>query len=283
MKKVIINADDFGLSEGINQGIIEAHRVGTLPSASIMANMPAFQNAANLSKENPQLGVGVHLNLVRGKAILLREASTLTNSNGWFYNFPQVLRRLLLGQFNLKEIEEEFRVQIRKVINSGLTPTHLDTEKHIHGFPSILKILMNLAREFNILKIRSFRQVWIIDKNYHSIFFDPSRYKFLFLTITTKVNRRYFYKYNIKTPDFFYYFNENKSELLNIFQSLKEGVSEIACHPGHFSKELEGNTEFGKFNILNQNRIAQLRLLLSPELRQAIVALKINLINYSKL
>lgn len=283
MKKVIINADDFGLSEGINQGIIEAHKAGTLTSASIMANMPAFQNAANLSKENPQLGVGVHLNLVRGKAILVRETSTLTNSSGYFYNFHQVLGRLLLGKFDLKEIEEEFKAQIKKVINSGLTPTHLDTEKHIHGFPSILKILMNLAREFKIHQIRSFRQGWIIDRNYHSIFFDLSQYKLLFLNITTKFNRRYFYKYNIKTPDFFYYLNENTPDLLNVFRSLQEGVSEIVCHPGHFSKELEGNTEFGKFSILNQNRIAQLHLLLNPELRQAIVALKINLINYSKL
>ena len=159
LKQLIINADDFGLTEGINRGIIQAYNNGILTSASLMANMPAFENAVFLLRESPNLGVGAHLNIVRGKPILPKKTiSSLVESEGNFYSFFQVLKRLLLSRFNFDEIESEFRAQIKKILSYGVCITHLDTEKHLHFFPSILKILLKLAKEFRINKIRSFKQ-----------------------------------------------------------------------------------------------------------------------------
>lgn len=285
MRKVIINADDFGLTRSINRGIIEAHKSGIVTSASIMANMPAFQDAVSLAMQNVSLGVGVHLNIVRGKPILpASKISALIDKRGYFYNFHTVLRKLFLGRFNLDDIRKEFRAQIGAVIDSGLTPTHLDTEKHIHSFPQIAGILINLAKEFKIFKIRSFRQNSIFAKNFPHAVFDVKNYKILFLGYMQKNHYKYFAMNNIRTPDCFYSITENKTMLTRILLSLGKGVSEIVCHPGYFSRELVcNNAEFSKFNISNHRREMELHLLVSRELKDIIATSNINLINYNKL
>jgi predicted glycoside hydrolase/deacetylase ChbG (UPF0249 family) len=155
-KLLIINADDFGFSPGVNKGIIQAHTKGVLTSATIMANMPAAEEAAELAKKTPTLGIGVHLNLTNGKPLCKDKiVGCLLDAAGDFTLKPQSLALLSLISGKIRAaIEAELSAQIQSVIDSGLKPTHLDSHKHIHSFPTIFPIVCRLAKQFAIPAIR---------------------------------------------------------------------------------------------------------------------------------
>jgi predicted glycoside hydrolase/deacetylase ChbG (UPF0249 family) len=155
-KQLIINADDFGLCESVNKGIVDAHCKGVLTSATIMANMPAAQQAVEMAKKLPNLGVGVHLNLTNGRPICRDEGvKRLLNNEGDFALSPGGLAKLsLINGKTRAAIEAELASQIQWIIERGIKPTHLDSHKHIHGFPMIFRIVCRLARRFQIPAIR---------------------------------------------------------------------------------------------------------------------------------
>ena len=141
MKSLILNADDFGMTRGVNEGIIRAHREGILTSATLMANGPAFDDAVRLSAANPKLGVGCHLVLVGGKCVARREdIASLADGDG---NLPESLAkfvaRLSSGMIPAKEIEQELRAQINKIQSAGIRATHLDTHKHTNAHPRVME------------------------------------------------------------------------------------------------------------------------------------------------
>ena len=155
-RRIIINADDFGLSEGVNKGIVEAHSNGVLTSATIMVNMPAAEQAVDLVKRLPKLGVGVHLNLTNGKPLCHDEGvKHLLNSDGDFGLSPGKLAiaSLVTGKVRTA-IEAELAAQIQRLIDRGIKPTHLDSHKHIHSFPAIFRIVCRLANRFEIHAMR---------------------------------------------------------------------------------------------------------------------------------
>src|SRR5262245_49085000 len=126
-KRLIINADDYGLSRGITEGILLTHRKGLLTSASLMVNQPATEYAVRKAPEAPQLGIGIHLNLTEGKPVLPKErVPTLVNPAGEFPGPAEMGRRLLRWRASTAEIEAEFRAQIRLMKSLGLVPTHAD-------------------------------------------------------------------------------------------------------------------------------------------------------------
>lgn len=145
MKKLIINADDFGLTPGVNLGIIESHTQGILTSTTLMANMVGFEHAVQLAKEHPTLGVGVHLVLTAGRP--LTECTSLVNDEGDFLKLP-----FYETVFNIEfdELYLEWKAQIDKVINAGIIPTHLDSHHHIHTVKGIADIFIRLAREYQL-------------------------------------------------------------------------------------------------------------------------------------
>jgi len=155
-KRLVINADDFGLCESVNKGIIEAHTKGVLTSATIMTNMPAAKQAVELAKKLPSLGVGVHLNLTGGKPLVQDDSAKLIlNAEGDFAMSPGklALASLITGKVRAA-IEAELSAQIQWVIDNGLKPTHLDSHKHFHGFPTIFPIVCRLAKRFGIPAMR---------------------------------------------------------------------------------------------------------------------------------
>jgi len=155
-KRIIINADDFGLSDGINKAVAQAHTDGVLTSATIMTNMPAAEEAIKIAKKLPTLGVGVHLNLTEGSP-LSKEADVrpLLNGSGKFACSPAKLAFFsLAGLKRRNAIRTELAAQIQSVVDKGLKPTHLDSHKHIHSFPIIFSIVCELARRFDIPAIR---------------------------------------------------------------------------------------------------------------------------------
>jgi hopanoid biosynthesis associated protein HpnK len=155
-RRIIINADDFGLCSSVNQAVAQAHTDGVLTSTTIMANMPAAEAAIKLAKQMPGLGVGVHLNLFQGKP-LSKDGSIncLLNTDGDFALTPAKLSFLSIVRRKIRNaIRKELAAQIQWVIDNGLKPTHLDSHKHIHSFPAIFPIVCGLARRFEIAAIR---------------------------------------------------------------------------------------------------------------------------------
>jgi hopanoid biosynthesis associated protein HpnK len=155
-RKIIINADDFGLCDGVNRAVVQAHTQGILTSATIMANMPAALRAVELARQIPTLGVGVHLNLFGGKPVSKDPCvARLLNTDGEFAYSPSRLSFLSVVSRKIRNaIATELAAQIQWVINNGLKPTHLDSHKHIHNFPTIFPVVCELAKNFRIAAIR---------------------------------------------------------------------------------------------------------------------------------
>ena len=155
-RRLIINADDFGLSESVNKGIVEAHTKGVLTSTTIMANMPAADQVVELAKNLPSLGLGVHLNLTAGKPLCQdNTVKLILDSQGYFALSPGKLALASLVNGKVKTaIEAELTSQIQWLIDKGIKPTHLDSHKHIHSFPAIFPIVCRLAKRFSIPAIR---------------------------------------------------------------------------------------------------------------------------------
>lgn len=142
--KIIINADDFGLSEGINDGIIKSHKDGVVLSTTIMANGPAYKSAVKLAKENPNLGVGIHLVATFGKP-LRNDVPTLVDGNG---NFKRVINGDV-SHIDEHQLFLEWCTQIEKV-SEDITLTHFDSHHHIHLNPKLKTIIEEISIKYNI-------------------------------------------------------------------------------------------------------------------------------------
>lgn len=152
----IINGDDFGFSQGVNQAIIQAHTQGVLTSTSLMVSGDAVEDAIAISRHHPSLAVGLHLVLVCGRSVLPPDQIPhLVDSKG---NFPDsALQAGLRYQFQpaaREELQREIRAQLSKFRDSGLFLSHVDGHLHLHSHPVVLRILVDLAQEFNIRVIR---------------------------------------------------------------------------------------------------------------------------------
>jgi predicted glycoside hydrolase/deacetylase ChbG (UPF0249 family) len=162
--RLILNADDFGLTAGVNQAIVELHRAGALTSDTLMARASASDEAIDLSRSTPSLGVGCHVVLVDGEpALSLRELPTLTDPRtGRFQTtLGAFLKLLLAGRLRPREIEAEAAAQIALLQGRGLRLTHIDTHKHTHIFPAVLRPVLRAARATDIRAIRNpFEPIW---------------------------------------------------------------------------------------------------------------------------
>ncbi|HET7101696.1 MAG TPA: ChbG/HpnK family deacetylase, partial [Terriglobia bacterium] len=156
MKSLIVNADDFGLTEGVNRAIIDGHRNGIITSTTLMANGMAFASAVAAGSAAPALGIGVHLNLTQGRPVSpASRVPSIVTAEGAFYPGPGILaRRILMRQVKPRDVETELRSQIEKVATAGIRITHLDSHKHIHLLPPIFGVVRKLAREYGINCVR---------------------------------------------------------------------------------------------------------------------------------
>src|SRR5437868_5405322 len=131
--RLIINADDFGLTPGINRAILELHRAGALTSATLMATGPAFEDAVAIARDNPSLGIGCHIVLTDGTPALPPERiPTLIGPDRKNFrpSLGSFIQALLSGRIREDEIEREVFAQIERLQNAGITVTHADTHKH---------------------------------------------------------------------------------------------------------------------------------------------------------
>lgn len=158
--RCIVNADDFGLSAAVNEAVLEACERGILTSATIMANMPGFAEAVRGAKTVPKLGIGVHLNFLRGRPLSdPARIPTLVGRDGRFLDGAVFWRRSLFRRVDEGEAEEECVAQIRRVIDAGILPTHVDSEKHLHVLvPDIGAAVCRAAARFGIRAVRMIRE-----------------------------------------------------------------------------------------------------------------------------
>ena len=152
---LVVNADDFGISEGVNRAIVEAHRDGILTSTSLMATGCAFEHAVRLAREVPRLGVGIHLCL-HSETPLLPPGSiaSLVTAAGRLRGPNDMARALLTRSVSLAEVKAELTAQMQRLRDAGLAITHMDSHSHLHVFPGMAPIVRDLGARFGVAWVR---------------------------------------------------------------------------------------------------------------------------------
>ena len=206
-KKFILNADDFGMSKDINRAVLEGYQTGLLKSASLTANGEAFSDAIeNIIPKCPDLGVGIHLNIIEGKS-LCADLKTLTDQEG---NFNNSFIQLLVKSYNPKEteffneLERELRLQIEKVLSKA-TVSHIDSHVHTHAIPRIFDMVCRLAKEYGIKQVRTqFEKPYFVpdNKKHFNLKYPVNLIKLCLLDFFTLINETTINKYGLKTNDF---------------------------------------------------------------------------------
>jgi predicted glycoside hydrolase/deacetylase ChbG (UPF0249 family) len=138
MRRLIVNADDFGLNDAATDGIAECFLRGTVTSTTLMVNAPAAGRAAQFAADHSKLGVGLHFNLTWGRPLSARQdVPALVDANGQFWERSLLSKRLLFGKVPRSQIEIELNAQLVRVKELGIQPTHVDSHQHVHAFPVV--------------------------------------------------------------------------------------------------------------------------------------------------
>ncbi len=287
MKKLIVNADDFGFTRGVNAGIIRAFKSGVLTSTTIMANGDAFDDAAELARANPRLGVGCHLVIVGGRPVApAREVASLVNGDGQLpRTLTELMRMLIGGKVRVEEIEREFRAQIERVVRSGITPTHLDSHKHAHTHRGVMQALARVAVEFGIPCVRNpFERVFARPRVAGAAQAARPVYLKQYAMTAAVAPRAFSFKrlargHGLKTPDHFCGVRLtgllDGEAMRSVIKSLKEGTTELMCHPGVYDQDLESAR-----TRLKREREREMEALIDPATLRCADEEGVSLISY---
>ncbi len=211
-KRFILNADDFGMSEAFNTAVFEGAQAGILKSTSLVANGDAYEQAVQtVIPSSPELGVGVHLNIIEGKA-LIPEQFELVDQNGVFNNsYGQLILKAYCYKKKefLQELEKEFRAQIEKCITDlnaqGRKVTHIDSHVHTHAIPPIFELVCALAREYGINQIRTqFEHFYMVPDIFMHLNkkYPVNLIKIALLNSFTLINKNTAKSYKLNTNDY---------------------------------------------------------------------------------
>jgi predicted glycoside hydrolase/deacetylase ChbG (UPF0249 family) len=251
LRKLIINADDFGLTSGINLAVSECAEAGLLRSATLMPNGEAFDDAVKTAKGQGGLRTGIHFALTGLKPVLAAgKLHGLAGEGGFLPSGPGGLLKKIAGRNSLRDdIRRELFAQAEKVFDSGLSVTHFDSHKHVHIIPVVLDIMIEIAGRFSVKAMRdpfeaegAWRFFHDIEKN--------ERIKFLkqyAVARASSFSRPQFMarvrKAGIQTPAVLYGISPtgfiNEKIIRRICGMLKAGISELMTHPGIVDADLE--------------------------------------------
>lgn len=289
MRRLIINADDFGLTPGVNRAILEAHRQGVVTSSTLMANSAAFDDAAGMAKSAHALSVGCHVGLVDGKPVAPpKSVPTLLagdKTNQFVDGIGGLAMRALRGKLREDEIATEARAQMSKLQSAGIAVTHFDTHKHTHMFPSVLRPLLRAAKECGIRAVRNpFAPL-------QSLAFAHllRRPKLWVRSSQMRMLQGFAASFRSEVAEAGLRSTDGSLGVLitgvldeTLFEaivgSIPEGTWEFVCHPGYNDADLDRvNTR------LRSSRESELRVLTSPTARSLLQRHGIELISYSEL
>ncbi len=286
-RRMIFNADDFGLSPAVNRGILEAFREGVLTSTTMLVNLDHFEDAVAIAGRNPDLPVGIHLSLLWGRPVSSPEqVPSLVDRGGCFPRRLAVpARRYVLGRLDPDHVRREFRAQIRTFLDAGLTPTHVDTHKHVHGLPRVMEALGAVAAEFGIDKVRLPVERGLTRKGgpggpAPKVSWKGAAKRRL-VRLLCRRHRSILRSYGLRTTDHFvgigYMDCLNSQVICFILQNAAEGVTEVMCHPGYSDEASR------RFSSTAPDREEELRGLVDDRVRAEADASAISLISYRDL
>lgn len=266
-KQLVVNADDFGFTPDVNQGIVEAHRDGILTATTLMANGTAFDDAVRLWRETPTLDVGCHLVLIGGESLVTKRA------------FPATVPQLLIALAKREiPVYDELAAQMRRIVDAGIQPTHLDTHKHTHLAPPVLDAVARLSEEFGVQWVR---RPFDFPMNALGV----PKLKRLTSDALGLMRRRFhrvLARHGCRTTDHFAGFQITgrfrAAELVKLMAVIPEGSTELMVHPGRCGAALRAAR-----TRLKESREAELAALMAPEVRAAITRNGIELVNYAGL
>lgn len=245
MLRLIVNADDLGLTSGVNRAILEAHKNGIVRSSTLMANGPALAEAAEMARNTPTLGIGCHVTLVDGLPVTgSTQVSSLLNKKTARFRtgFGEFAVASAFGRLSGQEIEAEAAAQIRKLQDAGIHVTHFDTHKHVHLFPRVLTPILRAAKACGVRAVRNpFGPVRILHLRAQ-----PGSWKrWTQVGILNSLSgrfRRAVAKSGLITTDGTIGVVGTGSMNAELFRlllkSLPDGTWEFVCHPGYFDDDL---------------------------------------------
>jgi chitin disaccharide deacetylase len=284
-KRLIVNADDFGLSRGITDGILRAHSEGIVTSTSLMVNTPASSYALERSRFAPHLGIGVHLNICEGRPILSpEEVPSLVTADGKFHNPQALIGKLYRCQLSFGELESEFRAQIQWAKSRGLTPTHVDSHHHMHMYPGAIVPFRRALLKEGVPRARSLRHRASPCKGMVGGPYAGSLIRRVAVGTYAELIQRFVLR-GLCFPDSCIVQHSRfrgKLDLLSdgveaILDSLPDGAYEMGCHPG---LPEEG---FSDTDTIRERREVELTVLTKPYLHSLIKHNGIELISYGEL
>lgn len=284
MKSLIVNADDFGMTAGINRAVIEAHTRGILTSTTLMANMPAFEDAVRLAKEHTALGVGLHFNITQGIPVAEpSQVSSLLNERGEFLGTStQLLRRYVTGKLKRPEVEIELRAQIEKVLKAGLRLTHVDSHKHAHALPPVCEVIANTIGDYGVRAMRTPREHGrFVGLNVPAKLMAQSVTAFALAQLCRR-SESMLHRFGVKTATAFFGITHTgfwtKQWLLGLLESLPDGFSELMTHPGYVDRDL-----YQAQTRLQVSRQQELSLLIDADVIRAVAEFNIRLTHFAHL
>jgi predicted glycoside hydrolase/deacetylase ChbG (UPF0249 family) len=287
VRNLIVNADDLGWTEGVNRGIVEAHRKGLVTSTTLLANGPAFDSGIAAARENPELGIGVHLNLSDGPPTApADQVRGLLSVAGELDSGPEGMLLLIARRdLRLEEVEREWDAQIRKTRESGITPTHLDGHKHVHMLPGLFELALRLAKKHGIRAIRvaheesSLRSALSAGAAQNTGVVLKQGVQARGLKLLARDARALADREGIATSDYFCGIAQTgewtREGIEALLEKLPEGTTELMCHPGYADEELRKSA-----TRLQESRKSELDILTDAQIRKTVARQGIRLINY---
>jgi hopanoid biosynthesis associated protein HpnK len=291
VRQLIVNADDFGLTAGVNRAIVEAHRDGVVSSATLMASGAAFNDAVEVARALPRLSVGCHVVLTDGApvsppgAVDTLLAIRSAEPERFYSSLSAFAARATLGGFDREQLVAEITAQIRKIQATGLEVTHLDSHKHAHIFPEILAAMLRAAR---ICGVRAIRSPFVPMKAIMAQQFAGKRAllkrygQVRILNTFARHFRRQTPRAGIRAPDGVIGVIEtgllDAILLRQALTSLPEGTWELVCHPGYADADLRA-----VHTRLVEAREWERNLLTSPELKDFLEKQEIRVISYREM
>jgi chitin disaccharide deacetylase len=244
VKRLIINADDFGLAPGVNRAIVELQQAGALSSTTLMATAAYFSAAVYLAFAQPALAVGCHVVLVDGSPCLhAAEVPSLLGPGDVFRpTVGSFLRDLLRGRIREQEIEAEAIAQIRRIQSSGLTVSHIDSHKHLHAFPHVLAPLLRAARQCGVFCVRNpFEPWWSLRATRGASAWRQTQVRAM--RTQWRAFTRLTMEHGMMTADgsigVLATGSLDDSVLRSLLQAMPRGTWELVCHPGYNDQALE--------------------------------------------
>jgi len=273
--RLVVNADDFGLSAGVNRGILEAYAAGVVSSVSVLVNAPGWTDAVQRLRDlGPGIGVGLHVNLTMGRPVSWGGGLCDARS-GCFHTLPALVARALAGRLDPGDVAIECAAQLARLRNAGLVVTHLDSHRHVHVLPGVWGAVVEAARAAGVpvvrvplepwsvnpvnwrasLKKAALRMAWGVASRGAAALDRPDR----FVGISLQGSRSF------------------PARLLAVLDRLEPGTTELMVHPGYPDGDLAAWDDY------TAPRARELAALTLPEVRERFREGRFRLIHFGAL